>query len=230
MSLVLHAETLWISPYVFSSFVALREKGVPFEVKEVSLVDRAHQADGYRALSLTGRVPTLEHDGFSVSESSAIAEYLEETFPPPRYVRLFPERRTDRARARQLMAWLRSDLGPLREERPTVSMFYDRAEHPLSAACREAVDRLVGAAEALIPALGGSLFGTWTLVDSELALMLQRLGLNGDPLPIRVREFAEREWARPSVREFVEHPRPATVPPGYWTIPGNVLPPAAPQR
>jgi glutathione S-transferase len=230
MSLVLHAETLWISPYVFSSFVALREKGLPFEVKEVALVDRAHQADGYRALSITGRVPTLEHDGFSVSESSAIAEYLEEAFPPPRYPRLFPEGRTDRARARQLMAWLRSDLGPLREERPTVSMFYDRAEHPMSVACREAVDRLIGAAEALIPPSGGSLFGAWTLVDSELALMLQRLGLNGDPLPTRVREFAQREWTRPSVREFVEHRRPATVPAGYWSIPGNVRPPVPAKR
>jgi glutathione S-transferase len=128
------------------------------------------------------------------------------------------------------MAWLRSDLGALREERPTVSMFYDRAEHPQSAACRDAVARLVGVAEALIPASGGSLFGAWSLVDSELALMLQRLVLNGDTLPARVKAYADREWARPSVREYVTHARPAVVPEGYWSIPGNVRPPAIARR
>jgi glutathione S-transferase len=230
MALVLHGETLWISPYVFSSFLALREKGLPFEVNELSLVDGAQQAAGYRALSLTSRVPTLEHDGFAVSESSAIAEYLEETFPPPRYARLFPEGRADRARARQLMAWLRSDLGALREERPTVSMFYDRWQHPQSTACRDAVARLVRVAESVIPVSGGSLFSDWSLVDSELALMLQRLGLNGDALPARVQAYAEREWTRPSVREFVEHARPAVVPEGYWSIPGNVRPAPTPRR
>jgi hypothetical protein len=35
MGLTLYAETLWISPYVFSSFVALREKRLAFDVTEV---------------------------------------------------------------------------------------------------------------------------------------------------------------------------------------------------
>jgi len=36
----LYAEHLWISPYVFSSFVALREKGVHFDVVELALSER----------------------------------------------------------------------------------------------------------------------------------------------------------------------------------------------
>ena len=37
----------------------------------------------YRDRSLTAKVPALEHDDFWLAESSAIAEYLEEAFPPP---------------------------------------------------------------------------------------------------------------------------------------------------
>jgi glutathione S-transferase len=38
--------------------------------------------------------------------------------------------------------------------------------------------------------------------------MLQRLILNGDAVPERLRAYAEREWKRPSVAAYVAHPRP----------------------
>src|SRR5207249_4664662 len=132
--LVLHAETLWISPYVFSAWVALREKALPFAVREVSLVDLANRTPAYQDRNLIAKVPALEHGELCIAESSAIAEYLEDVFPPPAYPRLLPADVRERARARQLMAWLRSDLGALRDERPTATMFYDRATRPLSAA------------------------------------------------------------------------------------------------
>jgi hypothetical protein len=37
--------------------------------------------------------------------------------------------------------------------------------------------------------------------------MLHRLILNRYPLPVRVAEWAAAEWMRPSVQEFVTHPR-----------------------
>src|SRR5882724_11216789 len=120
----LYGETLWISPYVFSTFVALQEKGVPFDIVEVGLADGEHLQAPYRDGSLTARVPSLAYDGFQLAESSAIAEYLEEIFPPPRHAAVLPGDVRARARARQLMAWLRSDLGALREDRSTVTMFY----------------------------------------------------------------------------------------------------------
>src|SRR5262249_28205214 len=116
----LFGETLWISPYVFSSFVALREKGTPFDLVEVALADGEHLTPAYRDSSLTARVPAFEHNGVRFAESSAIAEYLDEVFPAPQYPRLLPADVIERARARQIMAWLRSDLGVLREERSTV--------------------------------------------------------------------------------------------------------------
>jgi glutathione S-transferase len=220
----LYGETLWISPYFFSSFVALREKGAPFDLVEVALFDGAHRQPDYSTPSVTGRIPSLEHAGFRLAESSAIAEYLEEALPPPANPRLFPQGLRERARARQIMAWLRSDLAALRDERSTITMFFRFELGPLGAQAQRDTDRLVRVAEQLIPAGEGPLFGDWSLADAELAFVLHRLILNGDAVPARVAEYARRQWERPSVRAFAEHARPAAVPPSYWVFSGTAEP------
>jgi len=220
----LYAETLWISPYVFSSHVALREKKAAFDVAEVALIDGANRDPGYETPSVTGRVPSLDHGGFRLAESSAIAEYLEEVLPPPAHRRLLPPATRDRARARQVMAWLRTDLAALRDDRSTVTMFYRFELQPLSGPAQRDAERLVRVAGQLVPEGGGPLFGEWTLVDAELAFMLHRLILNGDPVPGRVADYARAQWARPSVREFAEHARPGTVPASYWVHSGTPEP------
>src|SRR6187397_1760779 len=116
MSLVLHGSEMWNSPYVLSCFVALREKKLPFEMRVIALHKGAQHEPGYVARSLTSRVPTLEDGDFSLSESSAIIEYLEDKFPAPAHPRALPADLAQRARARQIMVWVRSDVGALREE------------------------------------------------------------------------------------------------------------------
>ncbi len=110
------------------------------------------------------------------------------------------------------MAWVRSDLMPIREERSTEYVFYphDRVPpySPLSPAALRAVDKLVGFAERIVPADGGPLFGAWSIADTDLAMMLQRLVKTREPLPAQLRTFAEREWQRPSVQAFVNAHRP----------------------
>ena len=216
MAFTLHVETYYFSPYAFSSHVALREKKVAFDVVEVSLVDGAHLAPAYASAAVTGRVPSLDHDGFRLAESSAIAEYLEEILPAPAHARLLPEAVRDRARARQIMAWLRSDLAALRDDRATSTMFYKFPEIPLSDQGKKDAARLLRVAEQLIPEGGGPLFGAWSLVDAELSLMLHRLLCSGDPVPERVAAYARQQWARPSVQEFVTHARPKTLARTYW--------------
>ncbi|KAG0921324.1 hypothetical protein G6F31_020373 [Rhizopus arrhizus] len=85
----------------------------------------------YQCRALTARVPALTHEGFNLTESSVIAEYLEDVFPAPEHAALYPQAIRERARARQLQAWLRSDLGALRQERPTETVFYGAAGQPL---------------------------------------------------------------------------------------------------
>lgn len=209
-TLTLFADTFWISPYVFSCFVTLREKGLDFSVEPVALQSREQDAPAYRDRTLTGRVPALRHGDFWLAESQAIVEYLDDAFPDA--PRALPRDLEARARARQILAWLRSDLMPIREERSTTTMFYERAAIPLSVAGEAAAARLLRVADLLVPAGAGSLFGAWSQADSDLAFMLHRLLLNGHALPAKVRAYAEREWQRPSVQEFVTRERAAYVP------------------
>ncbi len=206
--LVLWGEARFESPYVFSTYVALREKGLPFRLEVLSLQAGEHRRGDYPSRSLTGRVPALQHGDFWLSESSAIDEYLEDAFPPPTYPALYPASPRERARGRQVQAWLRSDLLPLRQERPTSSVFAAAAVAPLSPAAQDAAGRLVTVADALLPATGGALFERFTIVDADLALMLQRLVANGDAVPPRLAAYAQGVWTRPSVRDWLARARP----------------------
>jgi len=208
MTITLYAEKHWDSPYVFTTFVALREKGLGFEEHVLDLDAGEQRSSVYASRSLTARVPAIDHDGFVLSESTAIVEYLEERFPPPEHARLLPEVMQERARARQLLGWIRSDLMPLREERSTDTMFYERAGRPLGPAARAAADKLLAVAGRLIAPGATSLFGSWCVADADLGFFLHRLILNGDEVPASIRAFAEAQWQRPSVRAYVEHPRP----------------------
>ncbi|HLL82274.1 MAG TPA: glutathione transferase [Longimicrobium sp.] len=206
--LVIHGDAFWISPYFFTAFIAAKEKGIPFQVKEVALQRKEHREADYLAKSITGRVPALRHGDFWLAESNVMAEYIDEAFSAPGRPRLFPEDVRERARARQLMAWIRSDLMPVREERSTFTMFYERAQKPLSEKGREAAAALIRAAEAVIPEGRTTLFREWSIADADLGFVLHRLLLNGDEVPKRVRAYAEAQWQRPSVREFVDRKRP----------------------
>jgi glutathione S-transferase len=216
MSLVLFGSEMWNSPYVLSCFVALREKRLPFEMRIIDLQRGQQHAADYVGASLTARVPTLVDGGLSVSESSAIIEYLEDKFPAPEHPRLLPADIAARARARQVMAWVRSDVGALREERPSDHVFFPAGSvpppSPLSKAGQRAAEKVVRIASALVPAGGGPLFGgAWSVADTDLAMMLWRLSKTGYDLPASVRAFADAEWERPAVREFAAMPRPAKV-------------------
>ncbi len=209
--LALYGDRFWISPYVYSCFVAVTEKGVPFEWVDVALDRKEQHAPEFRDRSLTGRVPALRHGDFWLSESAAIVEYLDETFAGTGPA-LLPAGRQDRARARQVMGWIRSDLLALREERPTTTMFYAPTKKPLGTGGQTAADKLVRVASQLVRDGRTTLFDSWSIADADLAFMLHRLILNGDPVPAALRAYAEATWRRPSVRAFVERERPPYVP------------------
>jgi glutathione S-transferase len=206
--LTLYGEPLWDSPFVFGVFVALREKRLDFDMKVLDLSKGEHRRAPFAEASLTARVPAIEHDGFWLSESLAIIEYLEEEFPAPDHPRVLPATAPGRARARQLLGWLRSGIDMLRGERPTTTIFYRPARTPLGEAARADADRLIQIAERLLPAGATTLFPEWTVCDAELAFALHRLIASGDPVPDRLRAYAGAVWSRPSVRLYVDHERP----------------------
>jgi glutathione S-transferase len=78
----------------------------------------------------------------------------------------------------------------------------------LSAAAQGAAAKLFAVADALLPAGQDNLCGQWCLADVDLALMLQRLVHHGDEVPVRLADYARRQWAHPALRQWVGFERP----------------------
>ena len=202
----LYVDSLFTSPYAMSVFVTLREKGLAFELVTLDLDAAQNQTADFARLYVTQRVPTLVEGDFALSESSAITEYLEEAYPG---TAVYPADPKQRARARQVQAWLRSDLLPIRQERSTLVVFYSQQMPPLSPVAEAAAKRLITGAQALLAGNPTNLFGEWSIADVDLAIMLNRLILNGDRVPAELVAYAQRQWQRPSVQEWVNQQRPA---------------------
>jgi glutathione S-transferase len=206
--LTLYVDAQLLSPYAMAAFVALTEKGLPVELRLVDLLSGEQHMQPYTSRALTGRVPTLTHDGFYLGESSAIIEYLEDAFPGPAYHSLYPHPIQQRAKARQIQAWLRSDLAALRQERSTEVVFHHVATKPLSDSAQIAAAKLLRVAQTLLNHGQADLFDTWCIADTELALMLRRLSRDHE-LPEALRSYSDQQWARPSVQKWLELNREA---------------------
>ncbi|MBI4987740.1 MAG: glutathione transferase [Rhodocyclales bacterium] len=202
--LTLCIDSNFVSPYALWAFVALKEKRLPFALKPVDLAAKQHHDADFENRFLTGKVPALLHGDFALAESSAIIEYLEDVFPAPAHPPVYPADARERARARQLQAWIRSDLMALREERPTTVIFRAPVDKPLTEAGRAAADKLIRVAASLIKEGADNLFGKWCIADTELALTLNRLVANGDAVPENLRRYVQAQWARPSVQAWVK--------------------------
>ncbi|TRW99696.1 glutathione S-transferase family protein [Paracoccus sp. M683] len=99
-------------PYVQRAVIALKERGVDFQV---TYIDLANKPDWFLQISPLGKVPVLkvERDGDDPAilfESAVILAYLDETLPGDR---LFPDDPLDRARQRSWIEYAGSVLGDL---------------------------------------------------------------------------------------------------------------------
>ena len=83
---------------------------------------------------------------------------------------------------------------------------------PLSPAAQASAEAVIRIAQRLGADAGGHLFDTFGVVDVELAFALMRLVTTDYPVPEPIAAYAHAVWARPSVREFVDHQRPPNPP------------------
>jgi glutathione S-transferase len=82
----------------------LNAKGLPFEEIKLDLLAGDQLKPEYLALNPNGVVPTLDHDGAIVIDSSVIIEYLDEVAPDRE--RLTPQDPVKRAHMRALMRFI----------------------------------------------------------------------------------------------------------------------------
>jgi glutathione S-transferase len=202
-ALTLYADSSWMSPWVFHAMVALEEKQLPYKLEIVPMPMPAATKAQLQPRTIVAEAPILAHGEVWISDSLAISEYLAETFPAPDHPRLFPADLGDRARAREIMMFLRTRMLALRVARPTSSVLARPNPKVLSDAAREDAAELERIALAVLPEGRTSLFGNWCIADADLALALMRLIANQDPLPRRLHDYALAQFDRKSVRRFM---------------------------
>ena len=203
--LTLYGDASWQSPWVFHVMVALDELKLKYKLDPLRFPIATEIKNELRLHALLGKTPCLAHGEMWLTESSAISEYLAETFAPPQYPRIMPASVEERARARQIMSWLRTSLFALRDDRPTSSVFMRPVSTPLSEKARQDAEELIRVAEQIIPAGKTHMFSEWCIADVDLALMLMRLIANSDRVPQRLIDYAIAQWGRHAVRKYLAY-------------------------
>jgi len=104
--------TYFRSSAAFRARIALNLKGISYEAVYVDLRAPAsrQRAPEFLAVNPQGLVPVLEHNGRTITQSLAIVEYLDETFPQPP---LLPTAPADRAMVRAMALTVACDIHPL---------------------------------------------------------------------------------------------------------------------
>lgn len=92
--------------------IALNLKGLSYDLIPVHLLKNGGEqfSENFRALNPDALVPVLEHEGVALTQSLAIIEYLEETYPTPA---LLAKNSLDRAWQRSLALMIACDIHPI---------------------------------------------------------------------------------------------------------------------
>lgn len=81
MSVILHGPSY--STYARTARLTLEEKGVAYTLNEVDILSGAGHSAEHLQRQPWGKVPAMEHDGFMLFETFAIARYIDEGFAGP---------------------------------------------------------------------------------------------------------------------------------------------------
>ena len=191
--LTLYGDASWQSPWVFHVMVALDELGL-----RTRSIRPSHRDDIKAVLART----RLSQDAVPRPRRVLADRVVGDLGVPRRDVRAtaapadHAEQRDERARARQVMSWLRTSLFGLREDRPTSSVFMRPVTTPLVEKAR-ADGELLRVADKLPAGDRKTLLDEWSIADVDLALMLMRLVANDD-LASRTESPStrSRQWGR----------------------------------
>jgi glutathione S-transferase len=197
----------FVSPYVRKVLACMNLKGLAYEVDPITPF---YGNEEFERLSPLRRIPVLIDGDFSVSDSSVICAYLDETYPGHP---LFPADPRDRARARWFEEFADTRLGDVF----IWGLFYQKVVHPIvwgepgdQARIEKSLNEDVPAAldylEQELPA-AGFLFGDIGAADIAVASFFRNGAYAGfqpdaERWP-RTAAFVERTLAHPSVADLL---------------------------
>lgn len=100
----------WRSSAAYRVRIALNLKGLDYETVDTSLIDGAHKHADYLAKNPQGFVPMLEVGDVRLTQSLAIIDWLDATYPDPR---LIPTEPTARAHEMANALIIAADIHPV---------------------------------------------------------------------------------------------------------------------
>ena len=169
--------------------IALNLKGLSPELHSIHLRRGDQRHDAYRALNPQGLVPALQTDsGVVLTQSLAIVEWLDETFPAPP---ILPSDRDLRAQVRAFAQVIACDVHPLQNLRVLryLKRSFAQDQDGLDVWCRHWVGEGLSACEALLSRRPATTFAFGDAPGlAEICLVPQmlsadRFGLDLTPFP-----------------------------------------------
>jgi glutathione S-transferase len=202
----------WSSTWTMRGWLACRLSGLPF-VSEALYLSRPDSKAKLAAVSPTGLIPVLDHDGFIVTDTMAIAEYLWELAPG---CDIWPADRQARAAARMSAAEMHAHFAELRAALPMNLVKRWPIANGIPAntklLARPGVEAQVARVQQswrqtrlLWAADGPYLFGArFCFADAMWAPMASRFRTYAVALDADAQAYAEAVLAHPHVREWIE--------------------------
>ena len=196
--------TLLISSKNYSSwslrgFLLAKLSGIDFSEEHVSPDDkRAREELLMRTSSIL--VPCLIHDGVSVWDTLAIAEYLNERFPE---AQMLPKEKMARARCRSISGEMHSGFAALRSSLP-MNLRFHKPGFTVWSSAQADIDRITAIwRECLDTWKGPFLFGKQpTIADAMYAPVATRFRTYDVKLDAACESYCEHVLAWPDLREW----------------------------
>jgi RNA polymerase-associated protein len=191
--------SLYISnndPYSHRVRIVLEEKGIKAEIFDISSPEVFEKLLQY---SPYGSVPTIVDRDLVLYETNIITEYLDERFPHPPLLPVYP---VARAKSRQMIYRIERDWYPLLQQIEN-SLKTDTVAVDSSSG-QAAQKKLEESLSSLSPVFAGKPYfmsEEFTLVDCCIAPLLWRLrclGVKLDSLSSSIKGYEERLFKRPS--------------------------------
>jgi glutathione S-transferase len=197
--------TLTISSKNYSSWslrgwLLTKFSGLDFE-EVVTAPDDASARAEILLLSPTILVPCLRHDGATIWDTLAIAEYLNETMP---HSGLLPADRIQRAHCRSICGEIHSGFTTLRASLP-VNLRGHFPGFKIWTRAQADIDRVCAIwHECLVTSGGPFLFGERTMADAMYAPVVTRFVTYDVKLEKALKTYADVIMNMPEMREWVD--------------------------
>jgi glutathione S-transferase len=187
------------SSWSLRGWLLCRLAGLDVEEQIVPIDDPANRAE-LLLLAPSVLVPRLNHDGASVWDTLAIAEYLAELYPA---AGMLPEDRLARARCRSISGEIHSGFHNLRSALP-MNLRARHKSFKVFAGAQPDIDRVQTIWKECLERWGGPfLFGKPTIADAMFAPVCTRFLTYSVPMTEASKAYCKTIMAWPPMKEWV---------------------------